>query len=172
MKLVPQKGPKKVPVTMRGVLFYLFLGLALALTVSLVVTFLAKSEIGNKLSIVESDLDEMDSLEDKEAQVSLLRRRLSIYQERFSSHGKASQFFSFLEDNIHDSIFFIGLDLSTRDGRAVLAGEAESLKSLHQQTLILNENPSVLNTTLSGVEFNTRGGVDFVITLQLSSDIF
>jgi len=173
--LVPKsKKGIRFELTPFDAVYYLLLGLALFVTMALVLTFLTARRTKAELSLVRAR-----SLESRTEELGILERRvrstkikLELYNELLSEHKYASSFFDFLRSTSHEYVYFNGMELDVRNGVVFLKGETEDFGGLRQQILILRDEDAVIDVSLKTLTLNKKGGVDFTLQISLERTVF
>jgi len=173
--LVPKsKKGMRFELTPFDAVYYLLLGLALFVTLALVLTFLTTRSMKTEISLIRAR-----SLESRSEELGVLERRvrstkikLEFYNELLGGHKYASLFFDFLRYASHKNVYFNGMELDVRNGVVFLKGETEDFGKLSQQILILRNEDAVMDVSLKTLTLNKKGGVDFTLQISLESTVF
>lgn len=173
-ELVPKEKKPGVSLTFFRVIFHILLGLAFALSVSLVVVEVSKRRAKRRLMGLETRLSQegLQKIGELEKEVFAFQTELSTYRDLLSSHKRGSLFFEFIGGLTHPEVSFDKLVLTVREDRAVLDGKTSSFKELREQILVLREEKEIKEVGLRKVSLGKEGGVKFTLELSLTPSVF
>ncbi len=126
--------------------------------------------------------------QDLDNQIQALGERVSAEeQERFlnfysqlmnlkrvlSEHYLTSNFFTFLEKNTVEKVYFNSVSLNASQGTASLQGGAADLQSLAEQILVFEKSPQVVSVSLDTIYYTFGSkGLSFSLSLVVKKDLF
>lgn len=126
-----------------------------------------------KLNIEASilSLDSNTLNQDTQAQVGDIQKRLSDFSFILKAHQYPSYFFDFVRSFCHKKVQYTEVSLDTKTAQANLVGSADNFQALGEQLLILNENPNVLSSEVTGINLQKEGKVSFNLSLKFAPGI-
>ncbi|MEE8131879.1 MAG: PilN domain-containing protein [Candidatus Paceibacterota bacterium] len=129
--------------------------------------------LNSQIKKVEQEISELNKKIDEGEQKNLTEfySQLANIQKLFNSHIAASNIFDFLEENTHQDVYFISMDLSIKDREVKLAGLSSSYKVLAEQLELLRLSHQTEQVFLKDSQLK-EGSVSFIIDLILKPEIF
>lgn len=137
---------------------------------------LRQLNLNTKKAIEGLDLELSQGKTQEESQ---LENRIFLYRDKLDDFKKISEsrrhpieFFTFIEKQVHENIFFKALLLNPSENKVFIEGEAKSFRDLAEQVLILKSQEGVSNISLSTIEFGGKGEVIFGMDIVFMQDFF
>ncbi|MFH1643243.1 MAG: hypothetical protein ABH967_01235 [Patescibacteria group bacterium] len=169
MEIIPRQIKKSS--ANQDILFYVSISLLVVIILSqLILGFLVnKSE--NILEELEITLAEKKTGEekDKEDLVFNTQKKIRDFPIIISRHIYPSKVFRFFEELCHPDVWFSGVKASLSDNSINIFGNASNFSVLDQQLIIFQEDPLIIETHLSDLNINKKGGVSFNFNLAFDS---
>ncbi|HDH31156.1 MAG TPA: hypothetical protein ENH26_00025 [Candidatus Wolfebacteria bacterium] len=128
--------------------------------------------LNSQLSKVSQGISVFDERVDKEQQKNLTEfySQLTNIQKLFNSHILASNIFDLLEENTHQGVYFVSMNLSAQENEARLKGLASSYRILSEQLELFRLNPKIEQVFLNNSKIKD-GDIGFTIDIVLKSRV-
>jgi len=122
---------------------------------------------------IQTELSEVQTKEELELEETILgyKRKVDDLFPILKEHQKPTEFFQFLEKFVHPEIYFSSFSMDLDTGNVLLKGVAENFKSLGQQILLFEKEPSIKRTELSSIFLIEEEKIKFDINILLTEDI-
>lgn len=170
-QLIPKEKPKPSPA-----LNFLLYCAVFCLVVVLVLYFWFSSRTGAVRAEIEVVKEQQTTLKTKEIrrtekEVVETSQRINDFSQIFKEHKLSSQFFSFLEGIVHPKVQVLTLSLMPNSLTMNISGNAQTIRAVGEQLLVLQANQLLEEITLSGPSLEEEGGVSFGLRLLLKPGV-
>lgn len=108
----------------------------------------------------------------KEAEIIPLKNKISDYGLLLNMHKSPLDIFKILEDHSLPKVWFSNFSFDIKEKQVVLLGHTDSFEILEQQVSILKEESLITEIALSNVSMAEEGGIDFILELSFSPEVF
>lgn len=108
-------------------------------------------------------------------ELSRVDKRLTVSDQLLRSHRAISPFFDFLETSTLPTIRYSKIDASfEEDGtpKIILSGEADSYRSIAQQSRMWSQNQYIKNHIFSNFVLTSKGRIAYDLVFYVAPDVF
>jgi len=133
--------------------------------------FLDQSKkLAEKLVISQAEEEIEKDFVAKQKEINLINSKAEIFGRIILNHKDTTKIFGFLEKTCLKKVWFSSFNINQQE--ANVFGNADNFVSLEQQMIVLRKQPAVSNITLSGMNINKEGGVDFSFVINFNNQIY
>lgn len=156
----------------------IMLGISFLLLIASFVSVLAFKQLqANTANVIDGFNIQLD--EGKTQEELQLERKVFLYRDKLDDFARVAgdrtypiSFFPFIEQQVHEKVFFTSLNLTPKENKAHLLGEAATFQVLAEQLAILKTSDKVQGIQLSSIEFGKKGEVLFGLEMDFKQDFF
>jgi hypothetical protein len=162
-------------------LFFAFLAVFLVIEVYIALSWIETKQLSQS-DFFAQDFQKLNN-EIREARTEAVeaqqfKDKLSLVESILDRHVYWTNFFSFLENNTLDSVYYSGF-AGNIVGKYQLAANAKTFENISEQVSALRTNSNVSNITVSQGSLidsssakTNKGAIQFILNLDVSQDLF
>lgn len=128
------------------------------------------NSIINNVSINLNSQGTEEQLAEKELVLSA-EKRINIFKDLYLKRPTFNTFFNRLQTWTYPRIVFLSADINAKDAEVSLKGRTDSLQSIMQEMLILDEKEEILSYTISNIELSDNRAT-FDLSLKVNPSLF
>ena len=170
--IIPKK-PKKAP-GWQNFASYFSCALFIVVILSYIALFYFEGKAFALLQDLEEKIAQVATKEDivTEGQVLAAKKRINDFSKLLQDHKRASNFFTFLEENCHPKVWLTEVELNPGEAKALVSGKTADFKTLGQQILIFQGQEQIQSVDLTNLSISKKGETEFSFYLYLKPQIF
>lgn len=143
------------------------------LSIYIGIAFGYSTYLKSQIKDLDEKIAEFNKAIDQETQAKLIAfySQFANVQKLLESHIKGSNFFEFLQKNIHQQVYYTNTNLSLKEKNIRLEGIAADYNVLAQQMEIFRRAPEVQNVSLTGSQAKDND-IAFSLSIILKPELF
>ncbi len=156
------------------ILFYLSLVLFLVSVGSYFVFDHFIASYSKNLDDIKMEIRQAGTIEEKikEKEVLETQGQIKDFSKLLANHRFISSFFTNFEEWCHNRVWFSNINLSINDFTVDLSGETDNFQTLGQQMIVLKNHELVEGVSLSNIQMNLDGRIDFNLSISFYPKVF
>lgn len=150
-------------------LFYFSLVVFMAIIAGYFILVNSLERSQEKSSNLDKQIKEEETPENiaLEKEVMQLDKKIKDFSLLINQHVISSNFFTSLEKLTYPKIWFSQVNLSSKEGKVLLTGHADSFLTLGYQLQVLFAEPLIKEVSLSQISIAKTGEVDFALSITV-----
>ncbi|MFA7142080.1 MAG: hypothetical protein WC157_02130 [Candidatus Paceibacterota bacterium] len=128
------------------------------------------NSIINNVSINLNSQGTEEQLAEKELVLSA-EKKINIFKDLYLKRPTFNTFFNRLQTWTYPRIVFLSADINAKSAEVSLKGRTDSLQSIMQEMLILDEKEEILSYTISNIELSDNRAT-FDLSLKVNPELF
>jgi len=127
-----------------------------------------------KVKSLDGEMFTIGTAEQKEKEATIFKYQNKIvdYTKFLNNHKASSNVFTFLEGQTFPEVWFSRINLSERENKIILTGEAGNMDILSRQISVFEKNDFVKKISILNSSVWDSGKIKFSITIDLDPILF
>ena len=167
-ELIPKEKPKTLGIV--NFFFYLFLIILILLGIYYLGLIYKNKDLSSKIQNVKNEINKTKTSIESEKETLTMTKKIENFSILLGFQKIYSNFFKTIEELTLQKVWFSKLEL--KDNSLILNGNAQSLKVLAEQVMILKGTPIINDLSLTKVNPTKEGLFEFELKLNLDNKIF